>query len=128
MICPGCAGNLTWADGAYCERCMFVHPAPKPPPVPETPALPDGWALLRLDPDGDDVSHLSSPVLDSISMPQLRALLATQGLHVVSAKDMAVLGAMADWPLELLKQLADEWPEAFPPRVAARAELARRKP
>lgn len=38
----------------------------------------------------------------AVSLERIRALLATQGLHVVSAKDMAVLEACAAVPDEVL--------------------------
>lgn len=57
-----------------------------------------------------------------------RALLATQGLHIVSEKDRAVLEAMSQVPDEMLhNSIAYKYAhEASKP--VAQAELARRKP
>jgi len=62
------------------------------------------------------------------SLDELRALLATQGLRIVDAKDRAVLEAMSKAPGESLQQNVDDaeiTPDWY--LALAKAELARRE-
>lgn len=75
---------LSELSSARAERVELLkgnHPAPKPPAVPEAPALPGGWKATSEGIGGLGIGFLS--------WEQLRALLATQGLHIVDAKDRA---------------------------------------
>jgi hypothetical protein len=103
VICPGCAGNLKWDDGAYCQRCMFV-PEPSATAVPEAPAqVPEGGAGWKLDPVGlwcVDCEHV-------LPLSVLRAMLATQDLSIIGAADRALLD---DIHARMREELAREKP------------------
>ena len=90
---PGC-------DCIYCE-----------PPVPAAPALPEGWVEL---PSG--ALRPGNVEAFRVSLDDLRALLASQGLRVIGPEESAVLEAMSKMHLEQYYG----WDEVY------EAELARR--
>ena len=56
----------------------------------------------------------------------LHTRIAAAESRACTPAERAVLACMADIPLCVLEECISEWPEAFPPKVAFRFELARR--
>jgi hypothetical protein len=65
--------------------------------------------------------------IDLASLGQLRALLATQDLSIVDAKDRAVLEAMSHVPDEMLRNSIEYRHAHEASKPVAKAELARRE-
>ncbi len=93
-----------------------VCTCPKPPAAPE---LPEGWSLSPY----NDLWHLGC----CIDLNELRALLATQGLSIVDAKDRAVLEAMSQVPDEMLHNSIEYKYAHEASKPVAQAEIARRE-
>ncbi len=113
-FCRLCGAGFQFV-GEHKPGCEAV--TPKPPAAPE---LPEGWVPhfsgyrlptkggWHVDSDTDAnlhvcrAYHLAEQYSEGvrIPLPILRALLATQGLHIVSEKDREVLEAVASASLE----------------------------
>jgi len=79
------------------------------------------------------VSLVEGDLFVSVDLEALRIKLRLMGLHIVSAKDMAVLEASAAFPTEYVDgshvPSLDDWQRCSEFSLAwERAELARRKP
>ena len=129
--CPECrhAGGL---HDAACQSGRELTTSPQPAPEPQIPAgwLRDqGWAV---DGEGEDLwFHSVDSKARGMHLRWLRALLATQGLHVVGAKEMAVLEATRTSEIEIVggvNRLRKRFMFELQEHAVCEAELARREP
>ncbi len=111
---PGCVCE----DG---DSPCPVHGEDEPPAAAE---MPEGWCAIG----GDERAPLAFAhhgLLAVISLERIRALLATQGLTVVGAKELAVLEA---WSRLNDEEVMRIYRSGNVEQDLAAAELARREP